>query len=111
MVFSSVRTTQTPYFSLYRSSTSPGLYDSGKPALKTVGGSKRTLGNINRMVAVRPAMLAAVKAVQATASQLNSLRLTVSLSALPLAAARLGGAAGPAAAATGAVLCLSFGVM
>jgi hypothetical protein len=53
-------------------------------------------------------MLAAVKAVQATASQLNSLRLTVSSF---FAAAGRAGAAGPGAAATGAALCFSFGVM
>jgi hypothetical protein len=65
---------------------------------------------MNRMVAVNPATLAAVKAVHATASQLNSRRVTVSPSAFFGAAGRAG-AEGPAAAASGAALCLSLGVM
>jgi hypothetical protein len=65
---------------------------------------------MNRMVAVNPATLAAVNAVHATASQLNSRRVTVSPSAFFAAAGRAG-AAGPAAAASGAALCFSLGVM
>src|SRR5206468_4160592 len=65
-----VRTIQIPYFSFQRSST-PGLYVEGSPALNRVGGSKRTLGNMNRIVAVSPATVAAAKPIQATVIHFN----------------------------------------
>src|SRR5262250_1717725 len=61
-----VRTSQTAYFCLNRSSTWPTWISFGKPALKVGGGSKRTLGNMNRPVAVSAASIDAVKAVHAS---------------------------------------------
>src|SRR5262245_16603389 len=61
-----VRTSQTAYFCLKRSSTWPTWISFGKPALKVGGGSKRTLGNMNRPVAVAAASIEAVKAPHAS---------------------------------------------
>src|SRR5205823_4550630 len=110
MMLSSPRMIQTPYFSLKRSSTSPGLYESGYPALKSVGGSKSTLGNMKRIVAVRPATLAAVKAVHARASQLNSRRVFPRPSGCGLAAAAPAPVF-PGAGAEGACVCGSLGAI
>src|ERR1700719_3797887 len=55
---SAVRTIQTPYLSLNRSST-PMPYSAGKPTLNCCGGSLRTLGNMNRPVAASAAADAA----------------------------------------------------
>src|SRR5436309_1727063 len=107
MMLSSVRIIQTPYFSLKRSSTSPGLYESGRSALKTVGGSNRTLGNMKRIVAVSPATVAAVNAVQARASQLNSRRVFPFSSDLGFAATSVLGAGLGGAATAGPGFCLS----
>src|SRR5215831_18582157 len=59
------RTNQTADFCLNRSSTWPTWISLGKPALKVGGGSKRTLGNMNRPVAVAAASIDAVNAAHA----------------------------------------------
>src|SRR5436190_18731992 len=47
----SVRTTQTRWLFIHFSETSPTAYSVGKPALKLVGGSKRTRGKRRRTMA------------------------------------------------------------
>src|SRR5438128_365232 len=61
---------QTPIVSLKRSST-PMPYSAGNPTLNCAGGSLMTLGNMKRPVAARAATEAAVKAPQATPSQVR----------------------------------------
>src|SRR3970040_518806 len=93
----SLRTIQTPYFSLKRSSTLPETNSSGKPALKVAGGSKSTFGNMKRVIAPSVAKKDAVYTAQAAPSHgKNSRRLTAGkdvsaagLTAPPAAAAAL----------------------
>src|SRR3954464_9584717 len=61
---SAVRTIQTPYLSLNRSST-PVPYSVGKPTLNCCGGSLSTLGNMKRPVAASAAADAAENAPHA----------------------------------------------
>src|SRR5437879_4708505 len=109
---SSLRTMNTQKLSLKRWSTVPTWKSEGRPALNCCGGSNRTLGNMNRVVAMAPAPQAAAKAVQATPSVERNPRRVMSVAAPAEAApgdapAGFGtaGAAGrtaPGAAAAGA---------
>src|ERR1700704_4855234 len=93
-----VRTIQTPYLSLNRSST-PMPYSVGKPALNCCGGSLSTLGNMKRPVAASAAAEAAEKAPHDRPIQARRVSSgEVSPGARPVAAA----AAGLAAAAVAA---------
>src|SRR5712671_8036732 len=65
---SAVRTIQTPYLSLNRSST-PMPYSLGKPTLNCCGGSLSTLGNMKRPVAASAAADAAENAPHASPIQ------------------------------------------
>src|ERR1700704_2152297 len=93
-----VRTIQTPYLSLNRSST-PMPYSVGKPTLNCCGGSLSTLGNMKRPVAASAAADAAGNAPHASPIQARRVRRgDVSSAARPPATAGLA-AAGIATAA------------
>jgi hypothetical protein len=94
-----VRTSQTAYFCLNRSSTWPTWISLGKPALNVGGGSKRTFGNMNRPVAVSAASIDAVKAVHAKVIQERKERRGMggfAAGAAGFAGAGFGGAGGEA---------------
>src|SRR5712691_12037319 len=91
------RTSQTAFFCLNRSSTCPTWISVGKPALNVGGGSKRTLGNMKRVVAVAAASIDAVNAAHASVIQeIKERRGTLAFFA-GAAGAALAGAAGLAA--------------
>src|SRR3954470_1002092 len=69
------RTIQKPHSALNRSLTSSGSKFEGRPTLTVLGGSARTLGNMNRpIIAVNMAQPAANDA-QATVTQVTSAEL------------------------------------
>ena len=69
---------QTPLASLKRSSTTPGGKSSGFPTLNEVGGSKSTLGNMNRPKAVMHPPIAALNPTHPTTAQENRPRRVIS---------------------------------
>src|SRR5690349_15560874 len=87
-------TIQTPYLSTKRVSTMPGPKSSGRPALKLVGGSKSTLGNMNRPMAVTHPPIATVNPTHATAAQEKKPRRVTPASEAGLAAAGFAAGAG-----------------
>src|SRR5215203_6418057 len=122
-----VRTIQTPFDSLYRSST-PTPKSAGKPTLNCCGGSLSTFGNMNRPVAANAAADAAENAPHAMPSQMrrvNSGELSSGSRELTLAAvaaavvvlparstagaAGLGGTGGVGFGATGAAAAAAAG--
>src|SRR5690349_14547339 len=90
-------TIQTPYLSTKRVSTMPGPKSSGRPALKLVGGSKSTLGNMNRPMAVTHPPIATVNPTHATAAQEKKPRRVTPASEAAAGLAAAGFAAGAGA--------------
>src|SRR4051812_28974809 len=68
-----IRTTQTRCDFIHFSETSPTAYSMGKPALKLVGGSKRTRGKSRRRIAP-PAAAKQVRMAPHPASEMRSRR-------------------------------------
>src|SRR5262245_27276495 len=94
------RTNQTANFCLNRSSTWPTWISLGNPALKVGGGSKRTLGNMKRVVAVAAASIDAVNAVHASVThERKERRVTIGSFAAGLGGAGFGVSAGGAVGA------------
>src|SRR2546426_1696648 len=99
---SSLRTIQVPNFSLKRSSTTPAVYSSGKPALKLDGGSKSTFGNMKRVMAPMVARKDATNVAHAAPSQgKNSRRVSVAAAGAAAAAFASSGSGSEARALTG----------
>src|SRR5690349_18778783 len=99
----SLLTIHTPYLSTKRVSTLPTPKSRGKPALKLVGGSKSTLGNMKRPIAVTQPPIAAENPTQATAAQEKNPRRDMS-SPVPAFGAAFGAGAVPVAAGVAVAL-------